>query len=46
MLFDPVDIGATAIRRQSVKTLLSNGYFDVIKGNENEIVMVLGESMM
>lgn len=45
VLFDPVGAGATAVRRSSVKTLMSNGYFDLIKGNENEIRTVLGESM-
>lgn len=45
ILFDPVGAGATAVRRNSVKTLMRNGYFDVIKGNENEIRTVLGESM-
>ena len=45
ILFDPVGAGATAVRRASVKTLMSNGYFDVIKGNENEIGTVLGESI-
>lgn len=44
ILFDPVGAGATIIRRNAVKTLMSNGYFDVIKGNENEIKTVLGES--
>ena len=44
ILFDPVGAGATAVRRNAVKTLMSNGYFDVIKGNENEIRTVLGES--
>ena len=44
VLFDPVGAGATAVRRQSVKMLMSNGYFDLIKGNENEIATVLGES--
>lgn len=44
ILFDPVGAGATEVRRQAVKTLMSNGYFDVIKGNENEIRTVLGES--
>ena len=46
VLFDPVGAGATAVRRQSVKTLMSNGYFDIIKGNENEIRTVLGESIV
>ena len=44
VLFDPVGGGATAVRRDSVKTLMSNGFFDVIKGNESEIRTVLGES--
>ena len=44
ILFDPVGAGATEVRRQAVKTLVSSGYFDVIKGNENEIKTVLGES--
>ena len=43
VLLDPVGAGATAVRRAAVKTLLSAGYFDVIKGNENEIATVLGE---
>ncbi len=46
VLFDPVGAGATAVRRQAVRTLMSNGYFDIIKGNENEIATVLGELMM
>ena len=46
VLFDPVGAGATAVRRQAVKTLMSNGYFDVIKGNENEVATVLGESIV
>ena len=45
ILFDPVGAGATEVRRNAVKTLMSNGYFDVIKGNENEIRTVLGGSM-
>lgn len=44
VVLDPVGGGATRIRRKAVATLLSNGYFDVIKGNENEIQTVLGES--
>ena len=43
ILFDPVGAGATTIRRDAVKTLLRNGYFTLIKGNENEIRTVLGE---
>ena len=44
ILFDPVGAGATEVRRNAVKTLMSNGYFDVIKGNENELMTVSGES--
>ena len=44
ILFDPVGAGATAVRRQSVKTLMEHGYFDLIKGNESEIATVLGQS--
>ena len=45
VLLDPVGAGATAVRRGAVKTLMTAGYFDVIKGNENEILTVLGEEM-
>lgn len=34
--------GATGPRREAVRTLLSSGYFDVIKGNEGEIQTVDG----
>ena len=44
VLFDPVGAGATRIRRNAVESLMSSGYFDLIKGNENEITTVLGES--
>ncbi|KAL9101046.1 MAG: hypothetical protein Q9163_003661 [Psora crenata] len=43
VLFDPVGAGATSLRRKAVQTLMSAGYFDVIKGNESEIATVLGE---
>ena len=43
VLFDPVGAGATAVRRNAVNTLMENGYFDVIKGNESELRTVLGE---
>lgn len=42
VVFDPVGGGATAVRRDAVKTLLAAGYFDVIKGNEGEIKTVFG----
>lgn len=34
--------GATTLRRAAVKTILSNGYLDIIKGNEGEIRTVYG----
>lgn len=36
--------GATTLRRESVKTIMANGYLDVIKGNEGEIKTVFGTS--
>ena len=42
ILLDPVGGGATSIRRAAVKTLLANGFFSVIKGNEDEIAAVAG----
>ncbi|KAJ9614393.1 thiamine biosynthetic bifunctional enzyme [Cladophialophora chaetospira] len=44
VLLDPVGGGATSIRRAAVKTLLANGFFSVIKGNEGEIAAVAGSS--
>ncbi|KAL9603929.1 MAG: hypothetical protein Q9219_000867 [cf. Caloplaca sp. 3 TL-2023] len=43
VLLDPVGAGATQLRRRAVRTLLANGYFEVIKGNENEIRVVNGD---
>lgn len=43
VLFDPVGAGATNIRREAVDLLLNGGYFDVIKGNENEINTIVGQ---
>ncbi|EKG10928.1 Hydroxyethylthiazole kinase [Macrophomina phaseolina MS6] len=37
VVLDPVGAGATQQRREAVKSLLAAGYFDVIKGNENEV---------
>ncbi|KAI3394867.1 hypothetical protein diail_2154 [Diaporthe ilicicola] len=42
VVFDPVGAGATAVRRSAVKSILSAGYIDVIKGNESEIKTVYG----
>lgn len=38
--------GATAVRREAVKSLLSSGHFSVIKGNEGEIQTVYGTSIV
>ena len=40
VLLDPVGVGATGIRRDAIKALMSGGYFSVIKGNENEIAAI------
>ncbi|ROW12811.1 hypothetical protein VMCG_00783 [Cytospora schulzeri] len=42
VIFDPVGAGATAVRRAAVKSILSAGHIDVIKGNESEIKTVYG----
>lgn len=44
IVYDPVGAGATATRRAAVKTIMDAGYFSLIKGNENEIRTVYGES--
>ncbi|KAL2145986.1 hypothetical protein VTI28DRAFT_5643 [Corynascus sepedonium] len=44
VVFDPVGAGATSLRRDAVKTIMANGYLDVIKGNEGEIKTVFGNS--
>lgn len=41
VIFDPVGAGATTARRAAVRTILSSGYIDVIKGNEGEIQALL-----
>ena len=46
VLLDPVGAGATQHRRAALQTLMSGGYFDVIKGNLDEIKAVLGESTL
>lgn len=43
VLFDPVGAGATEFRRNTVKALMTGGHFDVIKGNEREIMTLWGE---
>ncbi|KAK3997261.1 Hydroxyethylthiazole kinase family-domain-containing protein [Cladorrhinum sp. PSN332] len=42
VVFDPVGAGATTVRREAVKSILANGYLDLIKGNEGEIRTVFG----
>lgn len=41
VVFDPVGAGATTVRRSAVKTILSGGYIDVLKGNQSEILSCL-----
>lgn len=44
VVLDPVGAAATQLRRQSVKTLMHGGYFDLIKGNESEIGHIYGHT--
>ena len=41
VLLDPVGVGATDLRRAAVKTLMTKGYFAIIKGNRSEILQIL-----
>ena len=41
VLLDPVGVGATRLRRTAVQTLMTKGYFDIIKGNQSEITTIL-----
>ncbi|OJD11814.1 hydroxyethylthiazole kinase [Emergomyces pasteurianus Ep9510] len=43
VVFDPVGAGATDVRRKAAKQLLAGGYFDLIKGNESELIQVYGK---
>ncbi|KAI4669871.1 uncharacterized protein J4E79_000150 [Alternaria viburni] len=40
IILDPVGAGATSVRRDALAQLLGAGYFDLIKGNESEILAV------
>jgi thiamine-phosphate diphosphorylase/hydroxyethylthiazole kinase len=40
IVLDPVGAGATSVRRDALSQLLGTGYFDLIKGNEREIMAV------
>lgn len=40
VVLDPVGAGATEFRRLTVLSLLSSGYFTVVKGNQSEIVSI------
>ncbi|KAF1961665.1 TMP-TENI-domain-containing protein [Byssothecium circinans] len=40
VVLDPVGAGATTARREALAFLLASGYFDLIKGNESEILAV------
>jgi thiamine-phosphate diphosphorylase/hydroxyethylthiazole kinase len=40
IVLDPVGAGATSIRKHALAVLMATGYFDLIKGNEAEILAV------
>ncbi|KAF1936798.1 TMP-TENI-domain-containing protein [Clathrospora elynae] len=40
IVLDPVGAGATSMRRDALASLMRTGYFDLIKGNEREIMAV------
>jgi len=40
IVLDPVGAGATSVRREALRELMGGGYFDLIKGNEREILAV------
>ncbi|CAO2651650.1 Nn.00g042200.m01.CDS01 [Neocucurbitaria sp. VM-36] len=40
IVLDPVGAGATSVRRNALASLMASGYFDLIKGNEREILQV------
>jgi thiamine-phosphate diphosphorylase/hydroxyethylthiazole kinase len=40
VILDPVGAGATSVRKAALSTLMSSGYFDLIKGNEREVMAV------
>ncbi|PHH61099.1 hypothetical protein CDD81_761 [Ophiocordyceps australis] len=46
IVLDPVGAGATTVRREAVKQLLTEGHFDVIKGNASELLTVAGTIMV
>lgn len=42
---DPVGIGASSLRRKTIKSLLENIHFDVIKGNISEIKAIANHTL-
>lgn len=44
VVLDPVGAGATEIRKNAVKELMTGGYFDLIKGNEGELKQIWGKT--
>jgi thiamine-phosphate diphosphorylase/hydroxyethylthiazole kinase len=44
VVLDPVGAAATEVRRTAVKKLMSEGYFDLIKGNEAELRFISGHT--
>lgn len=45
VVLDPVGVGATSYRKESVERLLSSGKFDYIRGNASEIMFLAGMSV-
>lgn len=45
VVFDPVGAGATSLRRETSRLIVSSGYCDIIKGNELEIRTVYGDNV-
>lgn len=43
VILDPVAVGATTARSKVINTLLNYAYYDIIKGNEGEIMNLAGE---
>ncbi|KAF8253981.1 TMP-TENI-domain-containing protein [Wilcoxina mikolae CBS 423.85] len=43
VIFDPVGAGATTLRKETTRLIVSSGYCDIIKGNESEIRTVFGD---
>lgn len=45
IVLDPVGVGATSYRKESVEKLLANGFFNYIRANASEIMTMAGMSV-